>query len=299
MKTTKKIIPSACDGLPLSVLECIPDDVKGIVQIAHGMSEHKERYLPFMEFLCQHGYACIIHDHLVHGKSVYDRKDLGYFYDDSAKFIVEDVQTVSQDLRKQVPDVPFILFGHSMGSLVVRVYMQKYDDTIDRLIVCGPPAKNAIISIAIALVNILEKLYGSHHRSALIEKLSTGAYNKGISLNAWLSKNPDNVEIYNADPDCGFRFTLNGYKNLFKLLKQTYCPANWNKKNLNLPILFIAGSEDPVIVSAKSFEQARDFISIQGYKNVSSHLFPGLRHEILNEKNNQEIYDFILNFIQK
>ena len=299
MKKNNCIVYSDCDSLALSVIECVPDTVEGIVQISHGMAEHKERYLPFMQYLCDHNFACVIHDHRGHGKSVKSSEDLGYFYEDHADYIVEDLRVVSSHLREEYPDVPFILFGHSMGSLVVRKYLQKYDDSLDRLIVCGSPSQNSACSFAIFLVKLLEKIYNSHYRSQLIESLSTGPYNRGyIHENEWLSKNPDNVEDYNADPLCGFRFTLNGYKNLFTLLRDVYSNRFISKKNLDLPILFIAGKDDPVIVSDKKFNAAIDFLKKQGYTNVSGKLFDGLRHEILNEKEHDIVYKYVIDFIK-
>lgn len=296
MKTIEKTMRSREDGLMLSVIETVPESVLGVVQIVHGMAEHKERYLPFMKFLYEHHIACIVHDHRGHGKSVKNREDLGYFYDASANAIVEDVKTVGEDIRNQYFNVPFILFGHSMGSLVVRNYLKKYDNTLDALIVCGPPAENKLVNIALTLVALLTKIHGDRYQSKLIQWLSTGSFGKG---NTWLSKNEKNIEEYNADPECGFCFTLNGFKNLFTLLKRTYDPKGWKKSNLNLPILFIAGEDDPVIVSKKAFYQEIGFLNKIGYSNIQNYLFSSLRHEILNEVECQNVYDIVLDFIKK
>ena len=295
MKTIEKTIRSREDGLMISVLEMIPETVVGVVQIVHGMAEHKERYLPFMEFLCEHQIACVIHDHRGHGKSVKERNDLGYFYDESGCAIVEDVKTVSESIRSQFSNVPFILFGHSMGSLIVRNYLKKYDDSIDALIICGPPAENKLVNVALALVNFMIKMHGDRYRSKLFEWLTTGSFGKG---NTWLSKNEENVKAYNADCQCGFCFTLNGFKNLFILLKRTYDSKGWKKSNVHLPVLYIAGSKDPVIVSEKAFNKEIAFLKNIGYTKVEGHLFSTLRHEILNEKECQDVYDFIWNFVR-
>ena len=134
---------SKSDGLPLSVAKFAPDtdaEIKGIVQISHGMAEHKERYFPFMEYLVSKGYAAVINDHRGHGASVKSKDDLGYFYDESGRFIMEDLHQITQDIKEHLPGKPVYLFGHSMGSMVVRDYIKKYDDQIEKLIVCGSPS---------------------------------------------------------------------------------------------------------------------------------------------------------------
>ena len=110
------------DGLVLDVLALVPESPKAIVQLAHGMCEHKERYLPFMEFLAGLGFLCVINDHRGHGKSVRGMEDLGYFYANGGPSLVKDLHQITCMIRKQYPDLPFFFFGHSMGSLAARVY---------------------------------------------------------------------------------------------------------------------------------------------------------------------------------
>lgn len=131
-------LASTSDSLPIRVSVSTPPagvNVKAVVQLVHGMCDHKERYYPFIEFLNNHGYVCVIHDHRGHGASVLTSHDLGYFYRAGYKGMIEDVHMVGDVLRKQYPDVPFILLGHSMGSMVVRSFAKQYDDAIDALIV--------------------------------------------------------------------------------------------------------------------------------------------------------------------
>ena len=124
----KNKIKSACDELMLDVLTIFPKgEIKGIVQISHGMAEHKERYIPFMEFLSQNGYVTVIHDHRGHGKSIKAKKDLGYFYEEKAEYIVEDLHQITNFIKNKYPNQKVILLGHSMGSMLVRKYIKKYD----------------------------------------------------------------------------------------------------------------------------------------------------------------------------
>lgn len=306
MKKEILSVRSACDGLPLSIGIFSPEtangEIKGIFQISHGMAEHKERYFPFMEFMADNGYAAVINDHRGHGGSIKSPDDYGYFYDDTAGFIVEDLHQVTLLAKERFPGKPVTLFGHSMGSLVVRKYIKKYDDEIDKLIVCGSPSANPLVGAAIALVRAEKAVKGDRHRSMAIQKLAFGSYTKNLSGslsdNAWLSVNTDNVKDYDKDRMCGFVFTLNGFRNLFLLMKQVYDPKGWNVKNPDLPILFLAGAEDPVIAGEKNWHKSQDFLRQVGYRNISGILYPGLRHEILNEASRQDIYENILEFAE-
>ena len=130
-------IASHHDNLQLSVLAVCPEKPKAVVQMAHGMCEHKERYLSFMRFLAAHGYAAFLNDHRGHGESVLDQADLGYFYDGGARALIDDMHLLTEHIRGEYPSLPIALFGHSMGSLAVRCYTKRYDKEISSLIVCG------------------------------------------------------------------------------------------------------------------------------------------------------------------
>ncbi len=150
MKQEQFFVKSPCDGLNLStltVLPQLPEKAEGIVQLIHGMAEHKERYLHFMEFLAAHGYICIIHDHRGHGKSVKSSADLGYFYGQGSDGLVEDTAVVTRYARSRWPNLPVFLIGHSMGSLIARAYTKRSDDQIERLILIGSPSEKGGASL--------------------------------------------------------------------------------------------------------------------------------------------------------
>jgi len=304
MQKKEIIIPSNQDGLDLSALQVMPEgEIKGIVQISHGMAENKERYVDFMEFLAQNGYVSMIHDHRGHGKSVIQKDDLGYFYDKKAEYIVEDVKQVTDYIKEQYPDKPLILFGHSMGSMVVRKYIKKYDNAIDKLIVCGSPSQNKLVGVALALIGIQKVFHSDRYRSNLIQNLTFSSYNKGVenpaSPNSWICSNEKVVADYDASDLCGFVFTLNGFQNLFTLYKEIYCKKNWSMANKTLPIFFIAGADDPTILSKEAWIAAQDFLKNLGYTNISNQLYPKMRHEILNEIGKEKVYQDVLNWMEK
>lgn len=303
MNIVKTKIKSNQDGLELDVSFIRPEgEIKGIVQISHGMAEHKERYYPFMEYLASCGYISIIHDHRGHGASVKKQEDLGYFYDDTAEHIVEDLHQITTYIKEKYPNKKLVLFGHSMGSMVVRKYIKKYDKEIDQLIVCGSPSKNPLVGLALMIVKMLKGFKGEYHRSKLIQKLAFGTYNKNIvkpiSENAWVCANEETVKAYDEDKLNGFIFTLNGFQNLFTLMKDIYIKQGWQLNHKELPIFFIAGEDDPVIVSTKKWQEAQDFLKEIGYQNVSGKLYQGMKHEILNEKDKKIVFEDILNWIE-
>lgn len=293
-------IYSTFDNLPLDVLIIGPSHPKGIIQIAHGMCEHKERYLDFISYLNKQGYVCCIHDHRGHGKSVLHKDDLGYFYKDGHIAIVEDLHQLTMVMKKRYPLLPVYLIGHSMGSLVVRCFMKRYDYEIDGLFVCGSPSKNPILSLGIGLTSLIQKHKGEKHRSLLIQRIGFDAFNKnfGTVPNSWICSHPKVVEDYNNDPLCTFIFTTNGFLSLFYLMKETYDPNNWKLSHTNIPIHFIAGENDPCITNTKKFNEAVHFMKDVGYQQTTSKLFKDMRHEILNEKHKKKVYQHIIETIK-
>ena len=291
------VLPSAVDGLPLSVCTVLPDGVpKALVQLAHGMAEHKERYLPFMTFLAEHGYASIINDHRGHGASVKSAADLGYFYAGGADALVRDMHQLTLWFRMRYPGLKLFLFGHSMGSLAVRVYRQRYDGDIDGLVVCGSPGPNPATGAGLALNRLMTAFRGERYISRLFVNMTTGGFSKRFpdpgTANAWLSTNQDNVQRYDADPLCGFPFTLNGYRALLTLMRDAYRPVP--ARHPDLPVHFLSGAEDPCAPDEKGFETAIQRVRDDGYRGVSAKLYPGMRHELLNHDNRQEVFDDLL-----
>lgn len=300
-KVMKQQIRSIYDDLPLGITIMEPDQTpKGIIQIAHGMCEYRERYEDFMNYICDQGFICAIHDHRGHGESIKNKEDLGYFYDDSGEFIVEDLHQIMNYMKEQYCQLPLYLMGHSMGSLVVRNFIKKYDYEIDGLIVCGSPSKNVFAPIGKILTKLFISIKGDRYRSNFIHNMAFSAFGKKFnedSKHAWICTKKDVVKDYDNDEYCNYQFTLNGFLNLFTLMIKTYQDDHWILRNPNLPIFFIAGSEDPCIVSEKQFYKAVDFMRIVGYHNVSCKLYAGKRHEILNEDIKETVYEDIVEYI--
>ncbi len=299
MKEEKIKLTSEVDKLELDCIMVIPEgEIKGIVQLVHGMNEHKERYIDLMKYLAENNYVSIIHDHRGHGKSIRKDEDLGYFYDDKAEAVVEDVYQITKYLKERFKNKKIILFGHSMGSMIVRKFIAKYDDEIDKLIVCGSPSQNKGAKAGLAIIKIMKTVKGEKYHSKSLKKIMFKGYDKkGQVQNSWICNNKDIVEKYNKDELCQYEYTLNGYENIVRLMIDIYNEKIYQKKNLKLPIYFIAGREDPVIISEKDWYKAQDFLKNIGYENISSKLYDNMKHEILNEENNKIVYEDILKFL--
>lgn len=260
-------------------------EVKAVLQIAHGMAEHKERYEKFADYLCSIGVAVYINDHLGHGESVSSKDEKGYFGEMSYQAMVEDAEKLTEIAKEDYPALPYVIFGHSMGSFVVRCYLMKYGDMVDGAIICGTGGANPAAGVGIALTKLIGKCNGDHHRSKFIDNLAFGAYNKkfeGRTPFDWLTKDNDVVDAYIADEECGYLFTTNGFVGLFSALKQANSKECF-EKTPNIPILMISGSDDPVGNYGKGVKEVYDKFTASGHKNVTLKLYENARHEILNE----------------
>ncbi|MDO5292385.1 MAG: alpha/beta fold hydrolase [bacterium] len=303
MQIERFSVKSHMDELNIGGILVKPDgEPKAVVQILHGMCEHKERYLTFMEFLAEHGFASIIHDHRGHGESVRHKDDLGFMYENGAKAIVEDANQINRIARKQFPNIPLYMLGHSMGSLVARAYIKKYDRVLDGLIVCGSPSNNKLSGLGIQLSKAGGMILGKKKRAVMISDIMFKHNNDDIenpkSVNSWICATDSVVEEYDNDDLCGFIFTYNGMENLCKLVKTVYEKDNWHMNKPELPIWFISGKEDPCRGSDKKFMEAVEHLKNVGYENVSHKTYKGMRHEILNEADHMKVFTDVVSQLE-
>ena len=180
-----------------------------------------------------------------------------------------------------------------MGSLAVRVYRQRYDGDIDGLVVCGSPGQNPAASAGLALNRVMTAFRGERYISRMFVNMTTGSFSKRHpdpkTPNAWLSTNQDNVRKYDADPLCGFPFTLNGYRALLTLMRDAYRPVPAGHPDL--PVHFLSGAEDPCAPDEKGFEAAAQRLRDDGYRTVTAKMYPGMRHEVLNHAEHKVVYE--------
>ena len=295
---------STKDHLQLDALACIPEKIEGVIQIAHGMCEVKERYKLFMGYMANKGYLCVIHDHRGHGESVKSDEDLGYFYEGGYKALVEDIYTVMDIVKAKVKEgTPYILLGHSMGALAARLFMQKYDRHIDKLILLGNPSKPALTDIGIYLARALGMVKGKKEHSKLLDWITVDSpyeskFKEGIKF-AWMTSDLEEVKRFNEHPKCGVPFTISGYEELAMLTKSAYTKKDWVLNNPDIPILIISGREDPCHLGAENFGKSVRHLKNVGYHNVKARLYGKKRHELLNEKGKTRVYKDIYDFIKE
>ena len=279
-------------------------EVKGVVQIIHGMCEYAERYTPFAEFLNDSGYLVVAEDHLGHGKSVFGEDDLGYFNKDrSVQVVLDDIRALQLAVKKQFPDKPYFIMGHSMGSFFCRKYISLYGKDFNGAIIMGTGFKSVLtLETALLAVRINALFCGWRHRSKLIKKLAFGSYNKkfkpALGENLWLSKDRANIEAYESDPLCGFSFTNNGYNILFNVIKQACSHKTIDSVPKDLPVYFVAGADEPVGDYSKGVKKAKKKFDEAEIKDVSITLYENARHEILNDFCKEEVQNDILKFIE-
>lgn len=280
-------------------------EIKGVVQIIHGMCEYAERYAPFAEFLNKNGYMVCADDHLGHGKSVKSSEDLGYFNDNrDYNTVVQDIRELTLIAKKQAGDVPYFVLGHSMGSFFCRKYISLYGEELNAAVVMGSGFKSKVtLNTALFAVKFNALFCGWRNRSKLIKKLAFGSYNKKFkparTSNDWLSKAPENVDNYETDPLCGFDFTNNGYYILFSVIKSACSKKTINAVCKDLPVYFVAGADDPVGDYGKGVKKVYEKFKKAGVKDVEITLYEESRHEILNDFCKEQVENDVLNFYEK
>ena len=277
---------------------------KAVLQLVHGMAEYIDRYDEFADFMAQAGFAVYGHDHLGHGRTAKSAEDHGYFAKkDGYKLLVEDIHSMTGLARRENPDLPLILLGHSMGSMLVRLYADSYSKDIDGLIIMGTSGPNPASGAGLALARLTGLLRGGKHPSPLINQIGFGAFAKKLAdvqtpLD-WLSKNRESVAAYIADEKCGFPFTASGYADLFRLLR-TVSRKDWaDGIRRDLPILIISGKDDPVGNYGKGVTAVRDHLTQKGITSLEMILYDNMRHEILNEPERRQVFGDLLGWCEK
>ena len=294
---------TAGDGTQIHVYRWLPDgEPTAIVQIAHGMAEHAGRYERFAQALTGQGYAVYAEDHRGHGVTS-ESTGVGYLADgDGFDTVAEDFVTVFDKASDEFPGLPRVLFGHSMGSMLARHFATKHSEDISALIVSGTAGDPGILGKAGKGVATLEsKIRGKRTPSPLMNKLVFGEYNKAFKPTRtdfdWLSRDEAEVDAYIADPHCGKVFSSGFYVDLLSGLDRVNSEEHVSTVRPDLPILLIAGDRDPVGANGKGVEAVGAQYEKVGVTDVTVILYPGARHELLNETNRDEVTEGILSWL--
>ena len=297
--------PSKDDRTRIHAVEWIPEgSVRGVLQIAHGMVEFIERYDRFASFMASQGFYVVGNDHLGHGLSVTDENQYGYFAErDGNLCVIGDMHQLREDTAGKYPEVPYFLLGHSMGSFLVRQYIEDHGEGLSGAIVMGTGYQQAAaLNAAIGLSSFLQKTRGGHYRSRMINNMALGSCNSSFeparTKNDWLTKDEAIVDAYEANPLNQFMFTVNGYCNMFRGMRYAEDQKNLDRIPKGLPILVVSGENDPVGDFGKGPALVAESFRSTGIRDVTLKLYPGDRHEILNELDRETVDRDLLQWIE-
>lgn len=280
-------------------------EIKGVLQIVHGMVEHIDRYDDFANYLAEKGFVVVGNDHLGHGGSVKQDADRGYFCKkDGETILVRDVHRLKKLTQKAFPGKPYFILGHSMGSFITRKYIMEYGKGIDGAIIMGTGSKPVhLLKFGVCLTKILSKIHGERYRSKFINNRAFGSFNNQFSSvrteHDWLTKDAKQVDAYESDERNNFIFTLNGYETLFKIFIYIQEEENFANVRKDLPVFFMSGADDPVGDHGEGVKKAYELLKRVGYSNLDIKLYKDDRHEILNEFDRDIVYKDLENWIMQ
>ncbi len=295
------------DNLSIHYHQWLPDNfgsIKGVLQIAHGLSEHAQRYEAFAKELTNQGYAVYANDHRGHGQTAGSPEKVGYFEDTPFwKAALEDMHQLTQLIQKENEGVPIFLFGHSMGSLLTRQYITQWGKELKGAIICATGGDPGMLGkIGGMVAKLTATISGKKERSQFLDKLSFGKFNDAFKPNRtnfdWLSRDEKEVDKYVNDPYCGVVFTAGFWVDFLKGINYINSADCYQNTPKDLPLLLIAGDKDPVGDMGKGVLQIKQTYEKVKINNLQCTLYPDARHELLNETNRAEVIGDILNWLQ-
>ncbi len=297
--TCEKIVMS--DGNENFFHRWLPDGaVQFVVLLSHGMTEHAARYADFGSFLAGQHIALYAEDHRGHGRTAQLARDkgtgdFGVLAEKKGFFrVVDDIKEEAELLRKQYPGKKLFLFGHSFGSFIAQCFIEKYAQLIDGAILCGTAGPRAIVHAAKALAGIIRSCKGGRHISPFLEKLAFGSYEEN-----WLTRDMEIVKKYAEDPWSGFHCSVGFYHDMFSGLCYIHSPRHLRQIPSDLPLFLIAGTDDPVGSYGATVSKLSSIYKANGAQDVLLKLYPGAKHELLNETNRDEVKADILSWLMR
>ena len=276
---------------------------KAMVQLVHGMVEYVERYTDFARFLTENGFAVVGHDHVGHGDSVTSQEEWGYVGPRPSSVWLSDMHRVRKGCQK---GKPYFMLGHSMGSYLLRYYLAKYEENINGAVLMGTGYMDRkTVKTAMSVAKLEGFFRGKHHRSELLKKLSYGKPYQKFDLtgedrtNSWLTRDKAIVDSYYTDPKCCFVFTDNAYLGLFEAVLEACDEKNIDRLRKDLPLLLVSGEDDPVGDLGEGVRTLNGIYREKGIEDLTMILYPGDRHEILNELDREKVYQDILSWLEE
>lgn len=270
----------------------------GLLQIAHGMSEHMGRYGEFAAWLADRGFLVFGNDHIGHGESAADPSDFGYFGKEKGwVHLVDDMRLLTRTMTGYYPKLPCFLMGHSMGSLLARAYLSCYGEDLAGAILMGTSGNNPMAALTRPLISVISAAKGDRYRSRLLYGLAFGNYTRQYAGETdklgWMTQNRDALDQFRKDPKCNFIFTVAGFRDLLDILSYVSRREWALELPRRLPVLLVSGDMDPVGDYARGVRKVHKTLLDAGMRDVSLNLYRDNRHELLNEPGKQEVIEDI------
>lgn len=268
---------------------------RAVIQISHGMCEYIGRYCNLIAYFTANGFVVAGNDHLGHGASAAP-EERGHFADKNGyRCILSDLKTMNATLHQRYPGLPLVLYGHSMGSFFARWYAELWPDTIDALILSGTAGPSPRNRLGLILSSVLAAVAGPHYHSGLIVQAQTGAYCRripqAVSKSDWMSRDPKVISDFDADLQTQFTFTAAAYRDMLTALTHISTRKWAQAMPKQLPVLLVAGTDDPVGDYGKGVRAVYAMLGDAGIQDLTCHLYEGGRHEMHNETNRTEVYE--------
>lgn len=284
----------------------IPEgEVKAVLQICHGMVEYIDRYDGFASYLADRGICVVGHDHLGHGKSITEEACLGHFDPKNGnKYVISDIHSLRLQTEKKYPGVPYFMLGHSMGSFLLRQYLtMKSKGLAGAIIMATGYMPYPILAAGQVVCKVIGTVKGWNYHSEFVNKFGMGGYNKQFepseSMKDWITSDDEMRAKCEADPLCGFTFTVGGYYQMFEGMKVIAKKASATKVSNKLPVFFVAGAQDPVGDNGEGVRKVFEKYRSAGIRDVQIKLYENDRHEILNERDRETVYEDLHQWMQE
>lgn len=278
--------------------------LKATLLILHGMQEHSGRYDEFACYMSERGFAVLTYDHRGHGRTAMATTEMGFFRKNNpSQLLLDDVRAMKSLLESRFPGLPHFVLGHSMGSFILRTFLRQEKTAFQGIILVGTGSRTpgaTLIKAGLHLVNVifpqsrptfLNNIFGTLNNARFKQEANAGA-------TSWLSVSMDNRKAFEQDPLCGVPFTVNGFLGLLTV-HVLGTRRDWSR-NLpkNQPVLFVGGLDDPIGNFGKGVQKTAKRMESNRFSVVTVLLYPGMRHEILNEEIRHEVFKDILHWME-
>ena len=304
--TNNRIVKTGTGAnLNLNIMESTTQPARAVVQINHGLAEHSARYARFAAFLANKGIVTYAHDHRGHGLTKAPDAPLGSFgKGDVARKVIDDVLSIHELIAIERPNLPVIVFGHSMGGLITMNFVQQHSHRMKAAAVWNSNFTAGIAGNAAKLILAWEKFrLGSDVPSRLLPRLTFGAWEKattdGRTPFDWLSRDTSEVDLYVADPLCGWDASINLWQGVFDFIFAGADDAKFADIRRELPFNLVGGENDPATDGAKATRNLANRMSKMGFHDVTLRIYPQTRHESLNELNRDVIMNDFAQWLEK